>query len=200
MTFQEDKTTSLSPSPGVSDHILLSAESPEGFSTNLLLCNEPFPGSLVLDLAYLPYYRTSDVCISPSSCSASSHTLTEAEESSEEGKADTKQDEKSIPPSLELSKRTVSPPTHGKKPSQQLPSGASSSELCPPSSPSRLPPLSQPRPPSGYFPYYRTEGEICTGPAHGNGTFTGTEGPETKEGRQRGGAGFWSLSASCSVC
>ncbi|KFW79002.1 hypothetical protein N305_11410, partial [Manacus vitellinus] len=95
--------------------------------------------------------------------------------------------------------RTISPPTHGKKPSQQLPSEASTSELCPPSSPSRLPPLSQPLPPSGYFPYYRTEGEICTGPAHGNGAFTGTEGLETKEGRQRGGAGIWSLGASCLV-
>ena len=44
-------------------------------------------------LAYLPYYRTSHVFISPSSLAAS-HISTETEESFNEGKVNTEQDEK----------------------------------------------------------------------------------------------------------
>ncbi|KFZ61411.1 hypothetical protein N321_14289, partial [Antrostomus carolinensis] len=51
----------------------------------------------------------------------------------------------------------------------------------------------------GYFPYYRTEGELCTDPILGDRFFTGIEDLENKEGGQGGEAGIWSLSARCLV-
>ncbi|KFQ96367.1 hypothetical protein Y956_06225, partial [Nipponia nippon] len=65
--------------------------------------------------------------------------------------------------------------------------------------PSGLPGLNQPFPSGGYFPYYRTEGELCTAPALCDRFFTGTEGLENKEGEQEGETGSWSLGASCVV-
>ncbi|KAJ7421962.1 hypothetical protein WISP_39880 [Willisornis vidua] len=158
---------------------LLTTDSAEGLDSNLLLCtDQPFPDSLGVDLAYLPYYRTSHVWGSPPSLTASSHILTEAQESSKEGKVDTKQDEKSIPPGLELSKRAISSTTCEKPPPHQL-LRATTSELSLPmtSLPRGLPRLNQPLPCCGYFPYYRTEGEICTGPAQGNGPRVSNENP-----------------------
>ncbi|KFW66169.1 hypothetical protein AS28_08186, partial [Pygoscelis adeliae] len=77
----------------------------------------------------------------------------------------------------------------------------STSEHCPSTMafPSGLPGLNQPFPFGGYFPYYRTEGELCTGPALGDRFFTGIEGLENKEGGQGGETGIWSLGASCLV-
>ncbi|KFQ52099.1 hypothetical protein N334_02648, partial [Pelecanus crispus] len=79
----------------------------------------------------------------------------------------------------------------------------STSEHCPStiSFPSGLPGLlpDQPLPSNGYFPYYRTEGELCTGAALGDRFFTGIEGLENKEGGQEGGTGIWSLGANCVV-
>ncbi|KAL2299422.1 hypothetical protein Nmel_014078 [Mimus melanotis] len=174
----------------------MTRDSPEDLNPNLLLCNEqPGPDSQVLDLEYLPYYRTSHICVCPAS-----HICTEREKSSNEGKANTKQDEKSIRPSLELSKRTISPPSKEEPPAQEL-LGASSSALCLPmaSFPSGLPLLDQHPPCTGYFPYYRTEGGICTGSLQRKGSFTRTEGLETKEGGQRGGSSVWNLRGSCLV-
>ncbi|KFO13216.1 hypothetical protein N312_01904, partial [Balearica regulorum gibbericeps] len=73
---------------------------------------------------------------------------------------------------------------------------ASTSEHCPStiSLPNGLP-----FPSGGYFPYYRTEGELCTGPAQGGRFFTRIEGLENKEGGQGGETEFWSLNASCLV-
>lgn len=106
----------------------------------------------------------------------------------------------SILPSLELSKRTISSASKEEPPAQQL-LGASSSALCLPlaSFPSEIPHLNQPLPASGYFPYYRTEAGICTGPAPRKGSFTRIEGLETKEGGQRGGSNVWNLRGSCLV-
>ncbi|KFW95274.1 hypothetical protein N336_10275, partial [Phalacrocorax carbo] len=76
----------------------------------------------------------------------------------------------------------------------------STSEHCPSTTsfPSR-PSLNQPLPSGGYFPYYRTEGELCTGPALGDRFFTRTESLENKEEGQGGETGIWSLVASCEV-
>ncbi|KFV56961.1 hypothetical protein N341_00648, partial [Tyto alba] len=65
--------------------------------------------------------------------------------------------------------------------------------------PSELPGLNQPLPSSGYFPHYRTEGELCTGPALGDRFVTGREGLENKEGGQGRETGIWNLRASCLV-
>lgn len=104
----------------------------------------------------------------------------------------------SILPSLELSKRTISPPSK-EEPQELL--GASSSALClpMPSFPSRLPALNQPPPCTGYFPYYRTEAGICTGPLERTESFTRIEILEIKEGGQRAGSSVWSLRGSCLV-
>ncbi|KFQ69306.1 hypothetical protein N335_02324, partial [Phaethon lepturus] len=67
------------------------------------------------------------------------------------------------------------------------------------SSPSGLPGLNQPFPSSGYFPFYRTVGELHTGPAMGDRFFTGIEGLENKEGGRGGETGTWSFGASCLV-
>ncbi|KFW10659.1 hypothetical protein N327_03249, partial [Fulmarus glacialis] len=77
----------------------------------------------------------------------------------------------------------------------------STSEHCPATTsfPSGLPGLHQPFPSGGYFPYYRTAGELCAGPALGDGFFTGTEGLENKEGGQGQETGSWRLGASCLV-
>ncbi|XP_053847298.1 uncharacterized protein LOC128814975 isoform X1 [Vidua macroura] len=194
--WRQNTTTALSSCPGGLENILLTRDSPEDFNPNLLLYNEqPGPDSQVLDLEYLPYYRTSHLCVCPAP-----HIYTEREKSSNESKANTKQDKKSILPSLELSKRTISPTSKEKPPAQEL-LGASSSalHLPVPSFPSRLPHLKQPPPCSGYFPYYRTEGGICTGPLQRTESFTGIEGLETKGGGQRGGSSIWNLRDSCLV-
>ncbi|KFV50249.1 hypothetical protein N328_12390, partial [Gavia stellata] len=75
----------------------------------------------------------------------------------------------------------------------------STSEHRPPtiSFPSGLPGRNQPFPSGGYFPYYRTEAELCAGPALGDRFFTGIEGLENKEGGQGGEPDTWSLRASC---
>lgn len=346
--WRQNNTTALSSYSGGLGNILLTRDRPEGFNPNLLLCNEqPGPECQVLDLEYLPYYRTSHICVCPAP-----HICTESEESSNEGKADTKQDKQvsysatpqdifhavghlksflashsyrlhiwlnwvkylqgeltlnvskrgrkgireagpsdikvslkisplgakwwlvlwkhkagaelsarmrhsspckvplpwnslwtqtaavgdiagsgwdlspccaskgsavpnapssdtsalgpvrgffqSILPSLELSKRTISPPSK-EEPQELL--GASSSALClpMPSFPSGLPALNQPPPCTGYFPYYRTEAGICTGPLERTESFTRIEILEIKEGGQRAGSSVWSLRGSCLV-
>ncbi|CAN8189901.1 unnamed protein product [Coccothraustes coccothraustes] len=186
-------TTSCS---GGLENILQIRDSPEDFNPNLLFCNEqPGPDSQVLDFEYLPYFRTSHICVCPAP-----HICTGREISSNEGKAHTKQDKKSMPSNLELSKRKISPTSKEELPAQEL-LGASSSALClpMPSYPSGLPPLSQPPPCSGYFPYYRTEAGICTGPLERTESFTRTEVLETKEGGQRAGSSVWNLHGSCLV-
>lgn len=106
----------------------------------------------------------------------------------------------SLLPSLELRTRTISPGSKEEPPAQEL-LGASSSALCLPTAslPRGLPHLSQPPPCSGYFPYYRTEGGICTGPLQREGSFTRVEGLETRERGQRRGSGVWNLRESCLV-
>ncbi|KFP80542.1 hypothetical protein N310_13592, partial [Acanthisitta chloris] len=88
--------------------------------------------------------------------------------------------------------------TNDKEPPAHQLLRASSPEHCLPvlSFPSSLPCLDQVLPSSGYLPYYRTEGEICTGPAQWNGSLTGID-LETKEGYQRGGTDIWSLGVRC---
>lgn len=93
--WRQNKTPSSC--PGGLENLLVSRDSPEDVNPNLLLCHEqPGPDSQLLDLEYLPYYRTSHICVCPAS-----HICTEREKSSSEGKANTKQDEKvsySAPP------------------------------------------------------------------------------------------------------
>lgn len=103
-----------------------------------------------------------------------------------------------ILPSLELRMRTISPASKEEPPAQEL-LGGSSSALCLPTAslPRGLPHLSQPPPCSGYFPYYRTEGGICTGPSERKGSFTRVEVLETREGGQRRGSSVWNLRESC---
>ncbi|KFQ88028.1 hypothetical protein N337_02994, partial [Phoenicopterus ruber ruber] len=85
-------------------------------------------------------------------------------------------------------------------PALQLPRGSTSDRcLSTTSFPSRLPGLNRPFPSGGYLPCYRTEGELCVGPALGDTFFTRIEGLENKEGGQGGETGIWSLGASCLV-
>ncbi|KFR06843.1 hypothetical protein N306_11917, partial [Opisthocomus hoazin] len=65
--------------------------------------------------------------------------------------------------------------------------------------PTGLPGLNQPFSSGGYFPYYRTEAVLCTGPALGDRFFTGTAGLENEEEGQGGETGTWSLRDSCLV-
>ncbi|KFV07383.1 hypothetical protein N340_09426, partial [Tauraco erythrolophus] len=65
--------------------------------------------------------------------------------------------------------------------------------------PSGLPGLNQPFPFGGFFPYYRTEGELCTPPAMSDRFFTGIERLENEEGGQGGERGIWSFGTSCLV-
>ncbi|XP_037253340.1 uncharacterized protein LOC119152314 [Falco rusticolus] len=188
-------------SPGVLEQILLTRDSPEDLNTKLPLCSDPLsPEYLAFALPYLPYYGTSHILISPSSLTTL-HIRTEREESFNEDKFNTKQDETTIPPSLGLDKRVLSSMTDEEPPAHQLLRDSTSEHcLVTTSFPSGLPGPNQPCPSSGYLPYYRTEGGLCTGPALGDRFFTGTEGWENKEGGQREETTIWSLSASCLMC
>ncbi|OWK60340.1 hypothetical protein RLOC_00007969 [Lonchura striata] len=194
MMWRQSTTTALSPCPGGLENTLLTRDSSKDFNPNLLLYNErPDPDCQVLDLEYLPYYRTSHICVCPAP-----YICTEREKSSNESKADTKQDKQSILLSLEL--KTTSPTSKEEPPAQEL-LGASSPalHLPVPSFPSRLPELRQTPPCSGYFPYYRTEGCICTGPLPRTESLTRMESLETKEGGQREGSSIWNLHGNCLV-
>ncbi|XP_074694524.1 uncharacterized protein LOC141929237 isoform X1 [Strix aluco] len=196
-----DKATPPPSSPGVLEHVLLTRDSPADLHTKLLLCNDrSFPDYPAFALVHPPYYRTSHVFTSPSSLAAS-HTSTETEESFSEGRVNTKQDEKTTPPSLELNKRELSSTTDEEPPAHQLLRDSTSEHcLSKISLPSGLLDLNQPFSSSGYFPSYRTEGELCIGPALGDRFFTEKEGLENKEEGQGGETSIWSLSASCLVC
>ncbi|KFU83918.1 hypothetical protein M959_09651, partial [Chaetura pelagica] len=65
--------------------------------------------------------------------------------------------------------------------------------------PRGLPGLSQPLPSRGFFPYCRTEGELCTDPAPGDRFFSRTEGLENQEGSQGEETGLWSLYSRCLI-
>lgn len=104
-----------------------------------------------------------------------------------------------IPTSMELNKRAFSSTTDEELPAHQLPRDTSERCLSKISFSSGLPGLSQPFPSSGYVPYYRTEGELCIGPALGHRFFTRIEGLENKEGGQGEETGTWSLCSSCLV-
>lgn len=87
--WRQNSATAPSSCPGGLENLPLTKDNPENLNPNLLLCNEqPGPESQVLDLEYLPYYRTSHICVCPAA-----HICTEREKSSNEGKASTKQDE-----------------------------------------------------------------------------------------------------------
>ncbi|XP_030360304.1 uncharacterized protein LOC115615819 [Strigops habroptila] len=246
-----DETTPPPSSPGVWEHVLLTRDSPEDLHTKLLLCNDhSFPDYLVFALSYLPYYRTSHLLTSPSFLPAS-HISTETEESFDEGKVDTKQDEKvsysavstgyfpyyrtyeellgqplthglnveekrpdndgkdesegdaesTTPLSLELDKRVCSPMTDEEPPAQQLLRDSTTAHCLSTSYfPSGLPGLDHLFGFSGYFPYYQTEGELCTDPVLEDRSFTGMEALENKEGGHGGEIDIWSLRSSCLVC
>nr|XP_030140031.3 uncharacterized protein LOC115497130 isoform X2 [Taeniopygia guttata]XP_030140032.3 uncharacterized protein LOC115497130 isoform X2 [Taeniopygia guttata] len=194
MMWRQRTTTALSSCPGGLENALLTRDSSKDFNPNLLLYIEQSePDSQGLDLEYLPYYRTSHICVCPTP-----YICTEREKSSNESKADTKQDKQSILLSLGL--KTTSPASKEEPPAQELlGAGSSALQLPAPSFPSRLPELEQPPPCSGYFPYYRTEGGICTGPLQRAESLTRTEGLEAKEGGQRGGSSIWNLHGNCLV-
>lgn len=88
--WRHNNTTALSSCPGALENIPLTSNSPEDLNPIFhLLCNEhPRPDSQVLDFEYLPYYRTSHICVCPAA-----HICTEREESFYEGRTNTKQDE-----------------------------------------------------------------------------------------------------------
>lgn len=106
-----------------------------------------------------------------------------------------------IPPSVESPKRTLSSMTDEEPTNLQL-LRVNTLERCLStiSFPSGLTGLNQPFPSEGYFPYYRTEGELCIDPALGDRFFTRREGLENKEEGQEEEPGIWSLSGSCLVC
>lgn len=86
--WRQSTTTALSSCPGGLENALLTRDSSKDFNPNLLLYNEQSdPDSQVLDLEYLPYYRTSHICVCPAP-----YICTERQKSSNESKADTKQD------------------------------------------------------------------------------------------------------------
>ncbi|XP_061313024.1 uncharacterized protein LOC133271159 isoform X2 [Pezoporus flaviventris] len=196
-----NETTSPPSSPGVWEHVLLTRDSPEDLHTKLLLCNDhSFPDYLVFALSYLPYYRTSHLLTSPSFL-PESLVSTEPEEGFDEGKADIKQDEKTVPRSLELDKRACSPMSDEEPPAQPLLRDSITAHCLSTSYfPSGLPALNQLFPSSGYFPYYRTEGELCTDPLLEGRFFIGMEALKNKEAGQGGEIGIWSLSSRCLVC
>lgn len=106
-----------------------------------------------------------------------------------------------MPPSLESDKRALSSMTDEEPPAHQLLRDSTSEHcLSTISFPSGLSGLNQSSASGGYFHYYRTEGELCIGPAPGDRFFTGIEGLENEEGGQGGETGIWSLGASCLVC
>nr|XP_021144943.1 uncharacterized protein LOC110359646 isoform X2 [Columba livia] len=196
-----DETTPPLSSPGVLEQFLLTRDSPEDLNSQLSLCNDQsVPDYLVSAFVYLPYYRTSYVFISPSS-HAASHISTETEESFNEGKVNTKQDETTIPPSLDLEKRAFSSMTDKQPRVHHLlrdrTFGHCSSTI---SFSSGLPGLNQPFPSTGYFPYYRTEEELCPSPVLGDRFFHGIGGLVNKDGEERGETDIWSLSSNCLLC
>ncbi|KFP04324.1 hypothetical protein N300_08555, partial [Calypte anna] len=88
------------------------------------------------------------------------------------------------------------------EPTAQQLLGDITSEHCPQMSsfPSGLPGLNPPFPSTGYFPYHRTEGELCTDPAgEPDRFFTETEDLENEEGGQGKEIGFWGLYSSCLI-
>ncbi|KFQ56318.1 hypothetical protein N333_01704, partial [Nestor notabilis] len=93
-----------------------------------------------------------------------------------------------------------SPMTDEEPPAQQLLRGSTTARCLSTSYfLSGLPGLNQPFPSSGYFPYYRTEGELCTDPVLEDRSFTRMKALEKKEGGQGGEIGIWSLRSSCLV-
>lgn len=106
-----------------------------------------------------------------------------------------------IPPSLELEKRAFSSMTDKEPRVHHLlrdrTFGHCSSTI---SFSSGLPGLNQPFPSTGYFPYYRTEEELCPGPVLGDRFFPGIGGLVNKDGEERGETDIWSLSSNCLLC
>lgn len=106
-----------------------------------------------------------------------------------------------IPLSLELDKRACSPMSDEEPPAQPLLRDSTTAHCLSTSYfPSGQPGLNQLFPSSGYFLYYRTEGELCTDPVLEGRFFTAMEALKNKEEGQGGETGIWSLSSSCLVC
>lgn len=105
------------------------------------------------------------------------------------------------PPSLETDKRALSSMSTAEPTSHEfLRDGASEKCLPATSFPSWLLGLHQPFSCGGYFPYYRTEGELCISPALCDRFLTRIEMLENEEGGQEGETRIWNFGASCLVC
>ncbi|XP_061207974.1 uncharacterized protein LOC133211548 isoform X1 [Neopsephotus bourkii] len=109
--------------------------------------------------------------------------------------------ESTVPRSLELDKRACSPVSDEEPPAQPLLTDITTAHCLPTSYfPSRLPGPNQLFPSSGYFPYYETEGELCTDPVLEGRFFVGMKALKNKEAGQGGETDIWSVSSRCLVC
>ncbi|XP_046783161.1 uncharacterized protein LOC121106743 isoform X3 [Gallus gallus] len=108
--------------------------------------------------------------------------------------------EKTTHPALGTERKLCSSMANVEPTSQQL-LGGSTLGSCLPAfpHPTTPPGLDQPFSSSGYVPYYRTEAELCVGPAVCDRFLTRTEVLENEEGRWVEEKNAWNFGASCLV-
>ncbi|CAM4711433.1 unnamed protein product [Lepidochelys kempii] len=110
--------------------------------------------------------------------------------------------DKSIPQSYETEKEAISS-MPSVEPSDSLLLNNSIAENCGSeiSLLNGLSRLNQPFSPTGYFPYYRTYGELLLSPAPHDGFSTSTEAQDDVGSETAGkGKSRWDFSGSCAVC
>ncbi|XP_062494048.1 uncharacterized protein LOC134173730 [Pezoporus occidentalis] len=194
------RTSHLLTSPSFLPESLVSTEPEAGFDEGKADIKQDEQVSYpAVSTGYFPYYRMHEELLGQ----PLTHGLNAEEKRPDnDGKDESEGDaESTVPRSLELDKRACSPTSDEEPPAQPLLRDSITAHCLSTSYfPSGLPALNQLFPSSGYFPYYRTEGELCTDPVLEGRFFIGMEALKNKEAGQGGETGIWSLSSSCLVC
>ncbi|XP_071879389.1 uncharacterized protein [Anas platyrhynchos] len=159
-----------------------------------------------ISTGYFPYYRTCEKhIVQPLTCGMNAEDKKPDNDWKDEREGECAEDggdvEKTTPPSLETDKRALSSMSTAEPTSHELLRDRASEKCLPATSfPSWLLGLHQPFSCGGYFPYYRTEGELCISPALCDRFLTRIEMLENEEGGQEGETRIWNFGASCLVC
>ncbi|XP_014803486.1 PREDICTED: uncharacterized protein LOC106891453 [Calidris pugnax] len=205
LPFYRTSYVFISPSSLVASRI--STETEESFNDGEVNTKHDEEASYsAVSTGYFPCYRTTEELLGqPLTYGLNTEEKKPDNDGKDESECGCAQDvgdaKKTIPPSLESDKKALSSVADEGSSAHQL-LRDSTSELAPSTTSfSRgLPGLNQTFSSGGYFPTYRTEGELCPDLAVGDGFLTETEDLENKEGEQEGETSIWDLCAGCAVC